>query len=168
MGSYFNIIEKQSKLIDIMLEYKDEHKICNISQAEIAKRLNVGQVRVGQIISQINREKICIEKIAPGKYYVNKKVFEEFTAKKIKRLQNEVLENKEIINMSEKDLAKKFDLKIETIRAVLTIWRQNSAQFKKLIINSKEFREFIEKNNEELNTLAQNAIEEIKATHHNK
>nr|DAS77264.1 MAG TPA: Selenocysteine-specific elongation factor [Inoviridae sp.] len=165
MGNYFDIIEKQSKLIDIMLEYRDEHKICNISQAEIAKRLNIGQVRVGQIISQINREKVCIKKIAPGKYYVNKEIFEEFTVKKIKKLQDEALKNKEIMNMSEKDLAKKFNLKIKTIKAVLAIWRQNLAQFKKLIINSKEFREFIEKNNEELNKLAQNTIEELKATH---
>ena len=59
------------KLLQTILEYKNDDGICKVSQAELAKRLGKNQGYVCKAIKRLNAEDNCIEMIKNGEYIIH-------------------------------------------------------------------------------------------------
>lgn len=68
---YNNYFKKYQDIIDIMNDNKDINSICNITQKEIAKKLNISQSLVSKCLIRLEQSDKCIEKLESGVYKVN-------------------------------------------------------------------------------------------------
>ena len=61
-------------MLKVMLEYQNADNICEVSQSEVAHRINKNKTWVSKAIERLNAEDLCVEQIKNGKYkihYVN-------------------------------------------------------------------------------------------------
>ena len=68
---YNNYFKKYQDIIDIMNDNKDINSICNITQKEISKKLNISQSLVSKCLIRLERSDKCIEKLESGVYKIN-------------------------------------------------------------------------------------------------
>lgn len=68
---YNNYFKKYQDIVDIMNDNKDINFICNITQKEIAEKLNISQTLVSKCLIRLEQSDKCIEKLEPGVYKIN-------------------------------------------------------------------------------------------------
>lgn len=68
---YNNYFKKYQDIIDIMNDNKDVNSICNITQKEIANKLDISQSLVSKCLIKLEISDKCIEKLEPGIYKIN-------------------------------------------------------------------------------------------------
>ena len=130
--SFTESYSNHQKLVDTILEFKDEDGICRISQPELARLLNKSQTWVCSAIKQINTEDTCIEMVGTGKYVIHyndllsKGVFSE-----IATLIETFLENPEILNIQDLKIAEAGNIKLKTVQMFKAYFRSGRKQFAK-------------------------------------
>ncbi len=55
-------------MLKVMLEYQNADNICEVSQSEVAHRINKNKTWVSKAIERLNAEDLCVEQIKNGKY----------------------------------------------------------------------------------------------------
>ena len=110
-------ISKCQRLINIMLEYKNDDDVCVVSQTELAKRLSLSQTNIGDAIRKVNVEDLCIEMLKPGFYkihYVN--LFERGTFACIWNLMLAAEKDSTLVFEKDKVIASRYGYKLKTVQ----------------------------------------------------
>lgn len=110
-------LELHQKLINILVEARDENGISLISQPEMAKKINRSQTWVANAIKRLNTEEICIELISSGKYKVNyEDLLSQGVFSKILFLIKNTFSDPTLILKKDSEIANEYGFNIKTVQ----------------------------------------------------
>ena len=112
---FVDSVNMHQKLVDIIVEAKDDDGISRISQPEMAELTNRSQSWVGKAIRRLNTEDICIEMVASGQYVVHyANILEKGVFCEVLKLINDYYVTPELLNTQDKILAAERGIKTRT------------------------------------------------------
>lgn len=114
------LFEKYQKIMDILIDNKDNDGLIRISQKDIAKKLEISQALVSKCMTRLERSDKCIEKITPGVYKVNHTDLIKYgPVGKIISYCKSAIDNKELMHMSLKEQSNLLGISIDEIKMIL-------------------------------------------------
>lgn len=114
---FVKIGHKYQLLINLMLEFRDEYGICKITQKRLSELLDCSQSRISQMITSLNTEDICVEKIKSGEYrIIYNNIFKRGTFNKLFLLYFDFISEKLDYRLSCKSIAEKYKIKTKTVQ----------------------------------------------------
>ncbi len=114
---FIESVNNHQRLVDILVQYRDENGISLISQPQMARLMNHSQTWVAKAIKRLNTEDVCIEMIASGKYVVNyTNILAQGVFNEILKLIVEVDGSPTLFHETDSTLAIKRGVKVKTIQ----------------------------------------------------
>lgn len=121
---FIESIQAHQRLVDILIESKNEDGISELSQPKLAKLMNHSQLWISKALKRINTEDICIEMIARGKYVVHyTNLYTQGTFSEILKLINDFSETKELFFLEDSKIAADRGINVETVQLFKTYMR---------------------------------------------
>lgn len=110
-------LANSQKLVDTLVQHKNDEGISAISQSEIARSINRSQTWVSQAIRRINTEDTCIEIIGESQYVVHySNLSERGVYSTILDLISLTLKYPEILRMQDNELSRLISSPVKTIQ----------------------------------------------------
>jgi RimJ/RimL family protein N-acetyltransferase len=132
---FYKSAHTHQTLVDTIIRFKEEDGVSYLSTPEMGKLVNRSQTWVMQAIKRLNVEDTCVEMIKPGKYVVHyDNILSRGVFSKIQKLLIMCVSDfeimKEVIYMTDKDVAKNHDMTLTTAQMFKAYLRSLISKFK--------------------------------------
>ena len=114
---FIKSLENHQKLIDIILQHKNEKGICEVSKRELSVAMNCSLTLINKWIIQVNREDICIETVGRNKYIVHyESLIDQGVFNIIWKMLICTMEDVSLLDCTEEELMQKFKCTRKTVQ----------------------------------------------------